>query len=170
MRGRVRGLVTLGRSASMAWMLVAAMAGCASPGAGDRVASGSLATAPLSATAPGFAAAPPAATVPPGAATPRFAPDGPDAAEYGARDGYAIGDRTTFFRLPYLVGSQTWIFPGPRRMFALLGVRGQSIFVDPTSRLVMVHTAVRKQAVDPGVRETGALWRGVVEALGEPER
>ena len=34
---------------------------------------------------------------------------------------------------------------GERRMFALLGVRGQALFVDPASRLVMVHTAVRKQ-------------------------
>ena len=31
------------------------------------------------------------------------------------------------------------------------GIRGQAIFVDPASRLVMVHTAVRKQARDPGV-------------------
>src|SRR5205814_8224498 len=42
-------------------------------------------------------------------------------------------------------GYQVWILPGERRMFALLGVRGQAILVDPSSRLVMVHTAVRKQ-------------------------
>jgi CubicO group peptidase (beta-lactamase class C family) len=63
-------------------------------------------------------------------------------------------------------GYQTWIFPGDRRMFALLGVRGQTIYVDPTSRLVMVTTAVRKLAVDPGVAEGGALWRAVVRDLG----
>ena len=43
-------------------------------------------------------------------------------------------------------GYQTWIFPGERRMFALIGVHGQAIYVDPASRLVMVHTAVRKRA------------------------
>lgn len=63
-------------------------------------------------------------------------------------------------------GYQTWIFPGERRTFALLGVRGQSIFVDPQSRLVMVHTAVRKQSVDPQLPEATARWRGVVRALG----
>jgi len=63
-------------------------------------------------------------------------------------------------------GYQTWIFPGERRMFALLGVRGQSIFVDPKTRLVMVHTAVRKQSVDPQLAEATALWRGVVRSLG----
>ena len=47
------------------------------------------------------------------------------------------------------------------------GVRGQSIFVDPQSRLVMVHTAVRKQpGNDPGNREAAALWQAVVRQLG----
>jgi CubicO group peptidase (beta-lactamase class C family) len=63
-------------------------------------------------------------------------------------------------------GYQVWILAGERRMFALRGVRGQAIYVDPASRLVMVHTAVRKQARDPGVRETNALWRSVVQQLG----
>jgi CubicO group peptidase (beta-lactamase class C family) len=63
-------------------------------------------------------------------------------------------------------GYQTWIFPDERRMFAFLGVRGQAIYVDPASRLVMVNTAVRKLARDPGVAETVALWRGVTRDLG----
>jgi CubicO group peptidase (beta-lactamase class C family) len=66
-------------------------------------------------------------------------------------------------------GYQTWIYPSPdgRRMFALQGVRGQAIYVDPRRRLVMVHTAVRKEAVDRrGIRETNALWEGVLRALG----
>jgi CubicO group peptidase (beta-lactamase class C family) len=71
------------------------------------------------------------------------------------------GTATPFFGYGY----QVWIFPGERRMFALLGVRGQTIYVDPASGLVMVHTAVRKQAVDPGVVELGALWRGLIRAL-----
>jgi CubicO group peptidase (beta-lactamase class C family) len=63
-------------------------------------------------------------------------------------------------------GYQVWILAGERRMFVLRGVRGQAIYVDPASRLVMVHTAVRKQARDPGVRETNALWRSLVQQLG----
>ena len=63
-------------------------------------------------------------------------------------------------------GYHVWILPGERRMFAFLGVRGQAIFVDPASRLVMVHIAVRKQARDPGVREATALWRSIVRELG----
>ena len=58
-------------------------------------------------------------------------------------------------------GYQVWLLPGERRMFVLLGVHGQAIFVDPTSRLVMVQTAVYKEPGDP-IREAYALWRGVV--------
>src|SRR5580765_6267923 len=45
---------------------------------------------------------------------PRFNPGGPDADEQGAREGYPLGSRMTFFRLPFLVGSQSHqdeIFP-----------------------------------------------------------
>jgi CubicO group peptidase (beta-lactamase class C family) len=74
------------------------------------------------------------------------------------------GIATAFFGYGY----QTWIFPGERRMFALLGVRGQAIYVDPKSRLVMVHTAVRKQSSgDPGSREGVALWQAAVRTLGD---
>ncbi|MGH7375114.1 MAG: hypothetical protein ACREJY_12895 [Candidatus Rokuibacteriota bacterium] len=66
-------------------------------------------------------------------------------------------------------GYQTWIFPGERRMFALLGVRGQAIYVDPVSKLVLVHTAVRKLPVDPAAVELGALWAGIREQLGKGE-
>jgi CubicO group peptidase (beta-lactamase class C family) len=62
-------------------------------------------------------------------------------------------------------GYQTWIFPGQRRMFALLGAHGQAIFVDPSSRLVMVHTAVFKDLAG-SIEETIALWQGVVKGLG----
>ena len=64
-------------------------------------------------------------------------------------------------------GYQTWIFPGEARRFAMLGVRGQRIFIDPASRLVMVHTAVRKrESGDPGNRETVVLWENLLHALG----
>jgi CubicO group peptidase (beta-lactamase class C family) len=67
---------------------------------------------------------------------------------------------------PYFgYGYQTWIFPGERRMFALLGLHGQAIYVDPSSRLVMVHTAVSKEARELNA-EALALWRGVVAELG----
>src|SRR5215831_4438747 len=48
------------------------------------------------------------------AAGPRFAPSGPDADEFGASQGYPVGDRNTFFSVPFLVGSQSHqdeIFP-----------------------------------------------------------
>lgn len=73
------------------------------------------------------------------------------------------GIATPFFGYGY----QVWIYPGERRIFAFLGVRGQAIYVDPASRLVMVHTAVRKQAVDPGVVEAGTLWRSLVRELAD---
>ena len=65
-------------------------------------------------------------------------------------------------------GYQTWIYPvEQRRFFALLGDHAQSIHVDPRSRLVMIHTAVRRrQADDPANRETTVLWRAVVKTLG----
>jgi CubicO group peptidase (beta-lactamase class C family) len=63
-------------------------------------------------------------------------------------------------------GYQVRIFAGDRRMFVLDGNRGQRIFVDPASRLVMIHTAVRTQARDSGEREEIALWQGLVRELG----
>jgi CubicO group peptidase (beta-lactamase class C family) len=63
-------------------------------------------------------------------------------------------------------GYQSWIFPDEPRMFALLGIRGQTIYVDPSRRLVMVHTAARKLPVDPAGAEAVALWRGVVRDIG----
>lgn len=71
----------------------------------------------------------------------------------------------------YGYGYQTWIFPGPRRMFAFQGVRGQVIFVDPASQTVLAHTAVRRQSRDPGGSETVSLWFGILESLGiDPQR
>jgi CubicO group peptidase (beta-lactamase class C family) len=64
-------------------------------------------------------------------------------------------------------GYQVWLPPGPRRTFALLGIHGQTITVDPTSKLVMVQTAVRPMpANDPGAREGRALWTALLEKLG----
>lgn len=48
---------------------------------------------------------------------------------------------------PYLgYGYQFWKFPGEKRRFALLGISGQVIHVEPDSRLVIIQTAVSKEA------------------------
>jgi CubicO group peptidase (beta-lactamase class C family) len=61
-------------------------------------------------------------------------------------------------------GYQVWLLPGQGHDFALLGIHGQAVFVDPAAKLVMVNTAVRlKPANDPGVAESYALWRALVQ-------
>jgi CubicO group peptidase (beta-lactamase class C family) len=68
----------------------------------------------------------------------------------------------------YGYGYQTWILPGPRRQFALLGIHGQAIFVDPVARLVLVHTAVRVRPTgDPTSGELLSLWHALVRAQGK---
>ena len=53
---------------------------------------------------------------------------------------------------------------GPRRQFALLGIHGQAILVDPEAKLVLVHTAVRLAPTgDRGAGELVALWNALVE-------
>jgi CubicO group peptidase (beta-lactamase class C family) len=62
-----------------------------------------------------------------------------------------------------------WLFPGETRRFALLGVYGQMIFVDPQLKLVMVQTAANataKSGKTSLAREADALWRGVVRHYG----
>lgn len=68
-------------------------------------------------------------------------------------------------------GLQTWLLPGSHRRFALLGIYGQAILVDPELKLVVVHMAVAKDASGDasGTRmgaERNALWRGIVAAYG----
>ena len=68
-------------------------------------------------------------------------------------------------------GYQVWLMPGAHRRFALLGVYGQAIYVDPAAGLVMVHLAVGADARGDasGARlanERDALWRGVVAQYG----
>ena len=80
-------------------------------------------------------------------------------------DGHlAPGTATSYFGYGY----QTWLLPGAQRRFALLGIRGQVILVDPASKLVMVHTAVRQKPSEPGaLREPLALWFAVLQQLGQ---
>lgn len=71
---------------------------------------------------------------------------------------------------PYFgYGYQFWLFPGDKRRFALLGVYGQSIFVDPELKLVMVVTAAAKNASvgkEPLAAERDAVWRGLIRHYG----
>ena len=68
-------------------------------------------------------------------------------------------------------GYQFWTFPGPTRQFALLGVRGQAIFVDPGLRLALVQTAIWKSAGDRLARaELLALWQALVSAAATNRR
>jgi CubicO group peptidase (beta-lactamase class C family) len=83
-----------------------------------------------------------------------------DATTVRASDGYLLpGVATKRFGYGFLL----WLFPGERRQFALLGFKGQYICVDPTSKVVMVHTAIE----DPAHRdEPWALWSALVDQLG----
>lgn len=62
-------------------------------------------------------------------------------------------------------GYHFWILPGEQRRFAMLGVYGQSVFIDPALKLVMVQTGVNATA-DAGdtslAAERLAFWRGVI--------
>ena len=72
---------------------------------------------------------------------------------------------------PYFgYGYQFWLHPLHSRSFAMQGVHGQAVFVQPESGIVMVQTAVYEGAsrvLDPlAYAERTALWMGVLEALG----
>jgi CubicO group peptidase (beta-lactamase class C family) len=65
-------------------------------------------------------------------------------------------------------GYQTWISAGERRRFSLLGIHGQTILVDPVTRMVVVHTAVRPNAgPSPSGVELSALWYAVLAQYGQ---
>jgi CubicO group peptidase (beta-lactamase class C family) len=72
---------------------------------------------------------------------------------------------------PYFgYGLQFWLFPMRERSFALQGVHGQAVFVQPASGIVMVQTAVNEAASgsqDPMPwQERDAFWRGALQSLG----
>jgi len=68
-------------------------------------------------------------------------------------------------RLGY--GYQTWILARPQRMFALLGIHGQAIYVDPASKLVLARTAVRLSASRDSEDTNAliALWNALLRQL-----
>lgn len=66
-------------------------------------------------------------------------------------------------------GHQFWLFPGETRRFALLGVYGQTIFVDPQLKLIMVQTTANATARADETslaKERDAFWRGLVRHYG----
>ena len=72
----------------------------------------------------------------------------------------------------WIVPMQTWLLPGTQRRFALLGIHGQAIYVDPALKLVVVHTAVGKDASGDAsghhlAAERDALLRGIVAHYGK---
>lgn len=67
-------------------------------------------------------------------------------------------------------GYQFWLLPYRERTFALQGIHGQAVYVQPASGIVMVVTSVWRQPSGyqdplPG-QERNALWRGVLRSLG----
>ncbi len=72
---------------------------------------------------------------------------------------------------PYFgYGYQFWLMPMKERTFAMQGIHGQAIYIQPSTGIVMVLTSVWEQASgrqDPQpYEERDALWRGVLRSLG----
>ena len=64
-------------------------------------------------------------------------------------------------RLGY--GYQVWLLPGDHREFALRGIFGQAINIDPLSHTVLVQTAVLPKATkNTNSAELTALWNALV--------
>jgi CubicO group peptidase (beta-lactamase class C family) len=71
-------------------------------------------------------------------------------------------------------GYQFWLMPLKTRTFALQGVHGQTVLVQPDTGIVMVHTAVYAGASGAteadAYAERTALWMGVLATLGGDTR
>jgi len=90
-------------------------------------------------------------------------------------DATEVGRQPAAFRpriaTPFLgYGYQFWLLPLRTRTFALQGIHGQTIYVQPSSKIVMVQTAVYDGA--SGRQDNwpyqmrGAMWEGVLKSLG----
>jgi CubicO group peptidase (beta-lactamase class C family) len=80
-----------------------------------------------------------------------------DATTVRSSDGYlAPGHAMADFGPGYLL----YLLPGKRRQFAFVGALGQRVCVDPTSKLVMVQTALETEP------EVWRLWNAVVDQFG----
>ena len=100
-------------------------------------------------------------------------------ANYGARDGRQIIPEAwvkaaSTAEAPHLrvgvasprngYGYQTWLIDNEGK-FALLGVRGQGVMIDPVTKIVVVHTAVHGSPRDSGPR--GAQFRFFFETVSK---
>jgi CubicO group peptidase (beta-lactamase class C family) len=67
-------------------------------------------------------------------------------------------------------GYQTWLLPYKTRTFALQGIHGQTVYVQPASKIVVVQTAVHTAPSgrqDPRPHQyRQAVWEGVLKSLG----
>jgi CubicO group peptidase (beta-lactamase class C family) len=67
-------------------------------------------------------------------------------------------------------GYQVWLLPNKTRTFALQGIHGQSVLVQPASQIVVVTTSVhQKPSGQQDMRPyqlRGAFWSGVLQSLG----
>ena len=65
-------------------------------------------------------------------------------------------------------GYHFWLLPGETRRFAMVGIRGQVIYVDTQSKLVLVQTAVAKHpdfyTQDSMGLELGGVWHHLLKA------
>lgn len=90
--------------------------------------------------------------------------DATDAARQPAA--FAPRKATPFFGYGY----QFWLFPLKERSFAMQGIHGQAVFVQPATGIVMVQTAVYANASGAqeadSYNERTALWLGVLDSLG----
>ncbi len=79
---------------------------------------------------------------------------------------FAPRKATPFFGYGY----QFWLFPLKTRSFAMQGIHGQAVFVQPASGIVMVQTAVYAHPAGApeaeSYAERTALWLGVLDSLG----
>ena len=79
---------------------------------------------------------------------------------------FAPGKATPYFGYGY----QFWLFPLKERSFALQGVHGQTVFVQPATGIVMVQTAAYANAAGAqeadSYNERTAFWLGVLDSLG----
>ncbi|MBS0337195.1 MAG: serine hydrolase [Proteobacteria bacterium] len=80
--------------------------------------------------------------------------------------GFGPRAATPFFGYGY----QFWLLPLRERTFALQGIHGQTVYVQPATGIVLVLTSVWEKASgrqDPQpYEERSALWGGVLESLG----
>lgn len=68
-------------------------------------------------------------------------------------------------------GYQIWLSHDTPRHYALRGVLGQAVLIDPVTRFVLVQTAVNLQPNDPGAAaELTALWQALLAQHGPPGR